>query len=258
MRSPDLWQLPADRLTTSLTDQLERKFYERCPPEKRPGAWRDDQQARQSPVFSPHEAVDIRRSSLDKQSRDEKLDADVEGATTSEAAPNDVNNLPGKQKAYKDRQPAYDESLIKALNQCYFWLWWTAGILTLFASASQYDFWGDYTNTHISSDTLQTTTPLVNQKLLTWLEERYYFWKSAPSDRDLLSHPHGIGYGIGLAFAIFVMQEAASLMTCHFTLMSMEVGLLIRTSVIGAIYRKSLRLSAQRRRIRSTMPEGRE
>lgn len=103
------------------------------------------------------------------------------------------------------------------------------------------------TDNRAGADTLQTTTPLVIQKLLNWLEERYYFWKALPSDRDLLQHPHGIGYGIGLAFAIFVMQEAASLMTCHFTLMSMEVGLLIRTSVIGAIYRKSLRLSARAR-----------
>lgn len=96
-------------------------------------------------------------------------------------------------------------------------------------------------------DTLQTTTPLVNQKLLNWLEERYYYAKLPAADRDLIGQPHGIGYGIGLAFAIFVMQEVSSLLTCHYTLMSMEVGMLVRTSVIGAIYRKSLRLSARAR-----------
>ena len=87
----------------------------------------------------------------------------------------------------------------------------------------------------------------MNQKLLNWLEERYYYSKLPAADRDLIGQPHGIGYGIGLAFAIFVMQEVSSLLTCHYTLMSMEVGMLVRTSVIGAIYRKSLRLSARAR-----------
>ena len=32
----DLWELPQPQLTASITDETEKNFYSRCPPEKRP------------------------------------------------------------------------------------------------------------------------------------------------------------------------------------------------------------------------------
>ena len=57
-----------------------------------------------------------------------------------------------------------------------------------------------------ASDTLRTTTPLLNQVLLTWLADSYFYSKLSDTERTTISKPRGIGYGIGLAFALFVMQ----------------------------------------------------
>jgi hypothetical protein len=57
-------------------------------------------------------------------------------------------------------------------------------------------------------DTLKTTTPLVNKVLLTWLTNSYVYYKfgAAAAAEEGISKPQGIGYGIGLAFALFIMQ----------------------------------------------------
>ena len=62
-------------------------------------------------------------------------------------------------------------------------------------------------------DTLNTTTPLVNQVLLTWLTNSYIYSRASEEERTALGlqKPQGIGYGVGLAFAIFAMQGGLSL-----------------------------------------------
>ncbi|THG96760.1 hypothetical protein EW026_g5132 [Hermanssonia centrifuga] len=118
-----------------------------------------------------------------------------------------------------------------ALHNTFFWRWWIAGALKLF------------------SDTLKTTTPLVNKVILTWLSASFAYYKLGPeaAAAEGITQPQGIGYGIGLAFALFVMQEIASLMTNHYMLLTMTTGISVRTGVIGAIFRKSLRLSGRAR-----------
>ncbi|CAL1710985.1 unnamed protein product [Somion occarium] len=127
--------------------------------------------------------------------------------------------------------PEYDASLVKSLYRTFFWSWWGSGALKLF------------------SDTLKTTTPLLNKVLLTWLTNSYIYYRASEDERAAgnLEKPQGVGYGIGLAFALFVMQESASLMTNHYMRISMTTGLSVRTAVIGAIFRKSLRLSGKAR-----------
>lgn len=58
------------------------------------------------------------------------------------------------------------------------------------------------------TDTLQTVTPLVNKVLLTWLTTSFVYYRATEEERVAagLEKPRGIGYGIGLAFAIFAMQ----------------------------------------------------
>jgi hypothetical protein len=57
-------------------------------------------------------------------------------------------------------------------------------------------------------ETLRTTTPLVNQVLLTWLVKSYVYVRLNDEERQAfnIGKPQGIGYGIGLAFALFAMQ----------------------------------------------------
>ena len=61
-------------------------------------------------------------------------------------------------------------------------------------------------------DTLNTLTPLVNQMLLNWLAASYIYIRASEEEREAagLRKPQGIGYGIGLAFAIFSMQGTPS------------------------------------------------
>ena len=56
------------------------------------------------------------------------------------------------------------------------------------------------------TDTLKTTTPLLNKVILTWLTESYVYFSLSDTEREAVSKPRGIGYGIGLAFVLFVMQ----------------------------------------------------
>ncbi|KAF8915697.1 multidrug resistance-associated ABC transporter [Mucidula mucida] len=125
----------------------------------------------------------------------------------------------------------YDKSLPKALHQTFFFRFWASGILKLFG------------------DTLKTTTPLVTKVLLTWLTDSYIWWRLSDEQRasGVIPQPQGIGYGIGVGVGLFLMQETASLFTNHSSYYGMTLGLAVRTSVIGAIFRKSLRLSGRAR-----------
>lgn len=78
--------------------------------------------------------------------------------------------------------------------------WWTAGVLKLIA------------------DTLKTTTPLITKALLTWLTDAYAWNRLSAAEQaeSGLTKPRGIGYGVGLAFALFAMQEVASLVCLFF------------------------------------------
>ncbi|KAG6847019.1 hypothetical protein H0H93_010593, partial [Arthromyces matolae] len=146
-----LWTLPPEGLAGSITDNVEKAFYSRCPPDKRPKG------------FSP---------TIPSPSNNEK----------------EMNTDPEGSKATK--LPTYDSSLFKALNSAFFKKTWASGLLLLV------------------SNTLNTTTPLVNKVLLTWLTESYVYFRLTDQEKasGILAEPRGIGYGIGLAFAIFVMQ----------------------------------------------------
>jgi ATP-binding cassette subfamily C (CFTR/MRP) protein 1 len=57
-------------------------------------------------------------------------------------------------------------------------------------------------------DVLKTTTPLLTKVILTWLTQSYIYYQLSDEQRasGILQEPRGIGYGIGLAFALFAMQ----------------------------------------------------
>ncbi|KIK57337.1 hypothetical protein GYMLUDRAFT_46212 [Collybiopsis luxurians FD-317 M1] len=104
----------------------------------------------------------------------------------------------------------------------------------------------------LASQALLTTTPLVNKLLLNWLVESFVYFRLSPAEQTEaesfgLSKPKGIGYGVGLAFALFVMAEAASLFAAHSMKTGMSLGMSIRAALVGAITRKSLRLSTSAR-----------
>jgi len=104
-----------------------------------------------------------------------------------------------------NKKSNHDESLFKALHRTFFTQIWIAGVLKLVASEC----------THLCAlsscllaipGTLRTTTPLLNKVILTWLEKSYVYARLPESRRQEMEAPQGIGYGIGLAVALFVMQ----------------------------------------------------
>ncbi|KAJ3898403.1 multidrug resistance-associated ABC transporter [Lentinula edodes] len=124
--------------------------------------------------------------------------------------------------------------LPKAIHRQFFWQCWSTGFLVLIAQ------------------TLTTLTPLVTKVLLTWLTESYVFSHLSSAEQAEpstlgLTKPQGIGYGVGVAIGLFVMQQGASLINAHSSKFAMTLGLTVRTAVIGCITRKSLRLSARAR-----------
>ncbi|KIM72411.1 hypothetical protein PILCRDRAFT_16141 [Piloderma croceum F 1598] len=124
----------------------------------------------------------------------------------------------------------YDPSLLKALHRTFFIRWWSGGILFLLAN------------------TLQTTTPLVNKIMLTWLTDSYVYYCLTDEQKavGVITKPRGVGYGIGLVFALIVVQ-VASLLAVYYTMIAMVTGVSVRTALIGAIFRKSFRLSGRAR-----------
>ncbi|KAJ7607370.1 multidrug resistance-associated ABC transporter [Roridomyces roridus] len=156
-------------------------------------------------------------------------DAEAEEETTTEKQ-EDEKEL-GRKPSRRNPNKKYDSSLFKAVHKTFFWRIWLGGILKLL------------------SDTLKTTTPLLTKVMLTWLTESYIVHNASEELKasGQLPKPRGIGYGIGLAFALFAMQEVASVMTNHSQQTMMAVGLSTRTAIIGSVFRKSMRLSGRAR-----------
>ncbi|KAJ7148941.1 multidrug resistance-associated ABC transporter [Mycena crocata] len=164
------------------------------------------------------------------------FDASIAETTSAETvhAEKDANTSPPeKPKRFWQRKAKkqFDSSLFKAVHRTFLFRIWYGGVLKLFA------------------DTLKTTTPLVTKVLLTWLTESYIVYHATDAEKasGLLPKPRGIGYGIGLGVAIFMMQEISSLMTNHSQRTMQLVGLSVRTGIIGNVFRKSMRLSGRAR-----------
>ncbi|TDL26292.1 multidrug resistance-associated ABC transporter [Rickenella mellea] len=226
LEKDDLWELPPHRLTHNLTDVLERNFYLHNPANIPPPLTRST-----DPQPSSNEkGKDIETKDTEKDSKDKEQPG--HGATRSTDAQPSQNEeskdteTKDPDKDTKDKgQPGHGTALVKAFHRTFFRKFWFAGICK------------------VASDTLNTCAPLVNRALLTWLVEAYVYHR-APS---AVSKPRGVGYGIGLAFALFAMQEIASLLQNYYMFSTMTIGMSVRSSVIGMIVRKSLRLSARAR-----------
>lgn len=218
LEQDDLWSLPNDRLAAVITDQVELNFFSRCEPGTRPLLF-------QEPESNPSSSGKVNEQSEDANVNDEKF-------MPSESEPHAQTQRRRWFSKGSDRQKiTYDASLVRALHRTFFLRIWVAGMLNL------------------ASDTLKTTTPLLTKVILNWLVNSYVYNRLSDQEKasGIIPKPKGVGYGIGLAFCLFVMQEAASLMTNHYMQTGMTTGLYIRTGLIGNIFRKSLRLSGRAR-----------
>ncbi|KAG5653199.1 hypothetical protein H0H81_001750 [Sphagnurus paluster] len=227
----DLWELPPGQLTSAVTDAVETNFFARCEPEKRPRILQDKLRDPGNLSISPS-------STKEATKEESKEDTEKSGDTFKPSrTPTSAKNT---------RKTKYDSSLFLAIHRTFIVRIWAAGILKL------------------CGDTLKTTTPLLTKVILTWLTNSYVYHRLSDEEKasGQLRKPQGIGYGIGLAVALFAMQgtstkiyhyiiilnfcpEVASLLTNHYFQTSQTTGLLVRTGIIGNIFRKSLRISGR-------------
>lgn len=171
----DLYELPSEQLTAALTDDLEVAFFSRCPPEERPKSLL-------------HKLPDPAREHSSNSS----------GLVDEEKG--DAGKDVRREKNYSKH------TLLLALHSTLMVRWWTSGVLRLIAGMHVL-FLHPYILRLI--ETLRTTTPLVNKVLLTWLVQSYAYHRVPAAQRQELglTAPRGIGFGIGLAFAVFSMQR---------------------------------------------------
>ncbi|KAF6760644.1 cadmium ion transporter [Ephemerocybe angulata] len=211
LEKADLWSLPDERSTEFVTDELERQYFLRCEPVKRPKhLW--DELAR---IEAANPKAQVAAAPVGTEKAEKGSDDDEAGSAAA-----DVNPPPSP----------YDGSLAKALFKLVYSQLCMSGVLTLIA------------------DTLRTTTPLVSKVLLNWLVASYVYVRVGETERAALglATPRGIAYGIGVGIGIFAMQ-AVTQMTNHALKKSMTAGQTVRSAIVGAAFRKALRLSGRAR-----------
>ncbi|CAE6417184.1 unnamed protein product [Rhizoctonia solani] len=226
LESEDLWEFDIKRQASVSGDRVERLFYERCPPRKRPPHMRSSANG----VVSEAKHEDLEKAET----------SSGEAVTIAEKrphykGPNSAANNQGPEIdepwiPLRNHPNKWDQSLVRALNRAFFWRFWTAGLFKGVA------------------DVLNATTPIVTRLLLTYLGEAYYYSRGVPG----APQPRAASYGFGLAIAVAAMQEVSSLCTNQYFFRAMTTGFLIRTSIISTIFRKSLRLSGRSRTKHST------
>ncbi|CAB4387319.1 unnamed protein product [Rhizophagus irregularis] len=129
-----------------------------------------------------------------------------------------------KELTRKDGKPP---SLFRALNRVFGFKFWMAGFF------------------RFMSDTLLVTSPLILQLILQFAQESW-MTKDA-KDASPKSY-----WGYWFSVILFIMQMSSTLFINSYFYYSMEVGILIRTALITAIYRKAMMLSGKARSMFTT------
>ncbi|KAK0521189.1 hypothetical protein OC834_006756 [Tilletia horrida] len=131
----------------------------------------------------------------------------------------------------RSKKPNYNESLVGALHEVFFYRFWAAGLLRFLA------------------DGLITTSPLITRALLEYLGQAYAYAIAPPGT---VPPPPPAGRGWGLAVGLWAMQQVASLLTNQYYITAQTTGFSCRTSLVSLILRKALRLDSRARLEHST------
>jgi hypothetical protein len=185
---PDLWQLPDQKRTNTLATRVEANFYARVPPAERPAYLRD--------FGSTVAAADVDGSVTDKghdvDEKDPERGLDTPDPKKDHARKPPFQRRPTGTTPMHKGEPKYDKSLLRALHASFWPRFWATGAAKL------------------TFDTLNTTTPLVNKLLLTWLTEIYVFHRLPEEDRSL--------YPV----SSFVCPDIIFLMSCRVNLLAVS------------------------------------
>ncbi|KAL8287248.1 hypothetical protein RQP46_003700 [Phenoliferia psychrophenolica] len=238
LEKEDLWELDTARKASTIGLELEKNFYDRVPPSRRPRHLRpvvanvnpdlstspskDKEETASESATLPHPVTQTK--SRQKREKVKALDAGLSEEARKKKFPG--NHEGGK--VLGEDGIAYDQNLAWALSKTFFWPFWSSAVFLIFSSL------------------LQTFSPMVTKKLLAFITNSYIYAKATPEQiqSGLLPSPGPISHGIGYAIGLFVMQEFASLFQNQYMQLGMSVGMLMRTSLIANISRKFMEWSA--------------
>ncbi|KAJ6630974.1 ABC transporter, partial [Mycena sp. CBHHK59/15] len=133
-----------------------------------------------------------------------------------------------REKRWREVDGKRKASLVWAMNDSIKWWFWSGGALK------------------VVGDTAQITSPLVVKAIIKFATTSYV-------EHQVGGAVPPIGKGIGLAFALLLMQLIGSICQHQFFYRAMSTGVLVRGGLITAIYSRSLRLTS---RARSTLTNG--
>lgn len=133
----DLWRLPDASLAATTTDDIERRFYARCSPEKRPRHLQGDLASNEDTLYVDDEVSVERKSDIIASSSSSAVAAaeDVQPAKASRRGFKRFLSF-RKTKNNKPRKPKYDESLYRAIYRVFLTKIWVSGILKLLSGTS--------------------------------------------------------------------------------------------------------------------------
>lgn len=169
------------------------------PPSRRPRHLRPSDWT--APPPRADDTVLNEKSGADKEARSEDTPSPLPSPATSKkdkkAKAKEDKSLTGNAEGGKVREDGnvYDQSLVWALQKTFFWPFWLSAVFLIVSSL------------------LTTLAPLVTKQLLNYITTSYTWSKASDAAKasGAVAQPPHVGRGLGLAFGLFIMQEAASL-----------------------------------------------
>ena len=116
----DLWELPHSRHTDTITVDIERNFYSRCPPNKRPAY------LHRLPSDAPLSHSEPELGKTESMGAVGEGKGDKTSAVSEEKGDQTGNVEPSKTE---ENSKKYDESLFKALHRTFFKRIWISAVL---------------------------------------------------------------------------------------------------------------------------------
>ncbi|CDZ96790.1 Multidrug resistance-associated protein/mitoxantrone resistance protein, ABC superfamily [Phaffia rhodozyma] len=225
----DFWELTDEYKATRLAIALEKNFYDRVPPSRRPMHLRPKLSGLAQGSEGDEKLSGIELENLEAQDHEPTQEIIKNKATKTKQDAKDEKRSkePMHPPKVTEDEIVYDQSLLLALQKTVFWRFWIGGMIGVCAVA------------------LLTTGPLVSQLILNYITTSYNYAHREPG-QDLPT-PRSVGYGIGLGIGLWAMQQGASIFVNLFLQRGLITGFMLRAALISVISKKSIRLSGEAR-----------
>lgn len=251
LQKEDLWTLDFPRSARAMADTLEGHFYARMPPARRPRHLKNPQglhRAGEDPVSKtksgslrseetlpvPAVASGGEKGKAERVASPASAGGPTEKQAKAAAKAKSKNKLKGTKEGGKilgEDGVVYDQNLLISMIKTFIVPFGFSAFFLFFSTACT------------------TLTPIVTKRLLAYITTSYE-WSHATDVQRValgLSAPAAIGRGLGLAFGLVIMTEAASIFQNHYMQNALSAGMQVRSAMIAVISRKALRLNGASR-----------